>query len=414
MRPHTLALLLLLTTTLAAQSEFYLKDGDTVVFYGDSITEQRLYTVFTEAFVLTRLPRLRVRFVHSGWGGDRVTGGGGGPIDVRLQRDVLAFQPTVMTVMLGMNDARYAPFDPATYQTFTSGYDNIVKTVKKALPNIRITAIQPSPYDDVTRPPRFEGGYNTVLVRYGDYVRDLAQREKLNLADLNTSVVAALRTADQTDHDQALQIIPDRIHPAPGGHMLMAEALLKSWNAPAVVAAVEIDAGAGAVTRSENTTVTELTTKDGLSWTETDQALPMPIDWKDSVTRLAVRSSDFVKSLDDEPLRVTGLTPGSYTLTIDGESTGTFTAAQLAAGINLAELTTPMTAQAGEVLLLTYYHNHLRYSSRRFVSFPLMKYGFEATRQTLDALEMLERDVVAAQRAAAQPKPHRFELRPVR
>jgi lysophospholipase L1-like esterase len=413
MRLRTLALLLL-TTTLAAQSDFYLKDGDTVVFYGDSITEQRLYTVFTEAFVLTRFPRLRIRFVHSGWGGDRVTGGGGGPIDVRLQRDVLAFQPTVITVMLGMNDARYAPFDQATYQTFTSGYDNIVKTVKKALPNIRITAIQPSPYDDVTRPPKFEGGYNAVLVRYGEYVRELAQREKLNLADLNTSVVAALRTADQTDHEQALQIIPDRIHPAPGGHMLMAEALLKSWKAPAVVSAVEIDAAAGAVTRSENTTVTELATKDGLSWMETDRALPMPIDWKDSVTRLAVRSSDFVKTLDDEPLRITGLSSGSYTLTVDGESAGTFTAAQLAAGINLAELTTPMTAQAGEVLLLTYYHNHLRYSSRRFVSFPLTKYEFETTRQALDALEMLERDVVAAQRAAAQPKPHRFELRPVR
>jgi lysophospholipase L1-like esterase len=414
MRLRTFALLLLLATTLAAQSDFYLKDGDTVVFYGDSITDQRLYTVFTEAFVLTRFPRLHVRFVHSGWGGDRVTGGGGGTIDVRLQRDVLPFQPTVMTVMLGMNDGRYEPFDQATYQTFVSGYENIVKTTKKALPNIRITAIQPSPYDDVTRPPKFEGGYNAVLVRYGDYLRELSQREKLNLADLNTGVVAALRTADQKDHELALQIIPDRIHPAPSGHILMAEALLKSWNAPALVAAVEIDAAAGAVTRSENTTVAELTTKDGLSWIETDRALPMPIDWKDARMNLAIRSSDFMSAIDDEPLRVKGLPAGSYTLRIDGESTGTFPAEQLAAGINLAELPTPMTAQAGEVLLLTHYHNHIRFTGWRFVSFPLTKYGFETTRPALDALEMLERDVVAAQHAAAQPKPHRFELLPVR
>ena len=48
---------------------FYLRNNDTVVFYGDSITEQRLYTLFAEAFVVTRYPELNVKFVHSGWGG---------------------------------------------------------------------------------------------------------------------------------------------------------------------------------------------------------------------------------------------------------------------------------------------------------------------------------------------------------
>src|SRR6266478_2015368 len=213
--------LLLLTATAWAQADFYLKDRDRVVFYGDSITDQRLYTTFTESYVLTRFPRLIVSFVHSGWGGDRVTGGGGGPIDVRLERDVIAYKPTVMTIMLGMNDGSYRAFNPDIFERYSSGFESIVRNVKQALPNIRITAIQPSPYDDVTRPPRFEGGYNAVLVRYGEYLRDLAQREKLTLADLNTGVVAALRTADQKDHELAQQIIPDRIHPAPGGHMLM-------------------------------------------------------------------------------------------------------------------------------------------------------------------------------------------------
>ena len=73
---------------LAAQDGFYLHDGDRVVFYGDSITDQRLYTTFTESFVVTRFPTLNIAFTHSGWGGDRVTGGGGGTIDLRLARDV--------------------------------------------------------------------------------------------------------------------------------------------------------------------------------------------------------------------------------------------------------------------------------------------------------------------------------------
>src|SRR5579863_4845948 len=94
-----------------AQDHFYLKDGDRVVFYGDSITAQRLYTTFTETYVVTRFPRLNVSFVHSGWGGDRVTGGGGGDIELRLKRDVFAYKPSVVTIMLGMNDGGYRLFD---------------------------------------------------------------------------------------------------------------------------------------------------------------------------------------------------------------------------------------------------------------------------------------------------------------
>src|ERR1700736_1890728 len=198
--------------TTNASKGFYLKDGDTVVFYGDSITDQRLYTTFTEAYVLTRFPRLTVRFVHSGWPGDRVDGGAGGPIDTRLTRDVLAYQPTVVTLMLGMNDAGYRVFDPALFKSYRVGYEHIVKALKTAAPKISITAIQPSPYDDVTRAPLFKDGYNNVLVSYGKFLRELSTREGLLCADLNTSVVAALRHANQAEPALAEKIIPDRVH----------------------------------------------------------------------------------------------------------------------------------------------------------------------------------------------------------
>src|SRR5437867_4527697 len=291
--------LLLFAAAAWAQGDFYLKDGDRVVFYGDSITDQRLYTTFTESFVLTRFPRLNVSFVHSGWGGDRVTGGGGGPVDVRLQRDVIAYKPTVLTVMLGMNDGSYRAFNPDIFQRYSSGFESIVQTVKQALPGIRITVIQPSPYDDVTRPPTFAGGYNSVLVRYGHFLSELAARENLTLADLNTPVVAALEKAKSLDPALAQKLLPDRVHPGPGGHLLMAEALLKAWHAPATVSAVEIDAASKRVVQAENTSVTGLDDNaNGVVWTETDNALPMPVNLNDAVVALAVRSSDFVEALD--------------------------------------------------------------------------------------------------------------------
>ena len=154
------------------------------MFFGDSITDQRLYTTFTETFVLTRFPDRKIAFTHSGWGGDRVTGGAGGGIAQRLDRDVFPYQPTVVTIMLGMNDGRVRAFDQQIFDIYSNGYRNIIKQLKTNLPNARITAIQPSPYDDVTQEPRFPGGYNAVLLRYSDFLATLAQAEKLTLADL--------------------------------------------------------------------------------------------------------------------------------------------------------------------------------------------------------------------------------------
>ncbi|MGC9217561.1 hypothetical protein, partial [Acidithiobacillus sp.] len=51
---------------MAAKRKFFLKSGDRVCFYGDSITEQRFYPTDVETYVLTRFPKLRVRFIDSG------------------------------------------------------------------------------------------------------------------------------------------------------------------------------------------------------------------------------------------------------------------------------------------------------------------------------------------------------------
>ena len=395
-----------------AQNGFALHEGDRVVFYGDSITDQRLYTTFTETYVVTRFPRLNVSFVHSGWGGDRVTGGGGGPVDVRLWRDVLPYSPTVVTIMLGMNDGRYKAFDAQVFEEFKTGYQHIVDTVKRQFPGVRITLIEPSPYDDVTRPPQFEGGYNQVLVRYGDFLKELAADRKLDVADLNTPVVAALRKANAADTATAARIIPDRIHPVAGGHLLMAEALLKSWNAPAVVTSVELDASKREPIRESNTHITEFHPGKSISWMQTDEALPMPVDARDAIAGLAVKSSDFVEALNQEILKVRGLSSGRYTLKIDGEAAGSFTSEEFAAGINLATVQTPMARQAAEVHALTLRHNNIHFARWRQVQVPLEKDAAPHLLKALDALDDLESDVLKEQRAAAQPKPHRYEVAP--
>jgi lysophospholipase L1-like esterase len=398
---------------------FYLKDGDRVVFYGDSITDSRMYTSFVETFVATRFPQMKIDYVHSGWGGDRVGGGGGGPIDVRLKRDVLAYNPTVVTIMLGMNDGSYRAFDQGIFDTYSKGFEHIIEVLKQASPQTRITMIQPSPYDDVTRDPSFEGGYNAVLVRYGDFVKELATRNKLDVADLNAPVVPALQKANAIDAATAKTVIPDRVHPGQGGHLVMAAALLKAWNAPSVVSSVEINAANPkvATVQTANTTVTDVQNNGVLSWTQLDKSLPMPLNQKDKTIALMLQASDVIQALNQQPLIVKGLTAAKYSLKIDGAEVGQFTKEELAAGVNLATLPTPMLAQAFAVQDLTAQHTNLHNQRWRAIQVPYASSKSEAVRKAASdlvaALDVEEAELVAQQRAKAQPVAHKFELAPL-
>lgn len=413
------AALSLLTIPAHAQDNFALKSGDRVVFYGDSITDQRMYTLLAEEYIVTRFPNRDIRFVHSGWGGDRVSGGGGGNIDVRLDRDVTPYKPTVVTIMLGMNDASYRAFDDGIFQTYSNGYKSMVAKIKKDNPGVRMTLIQPSPFDDVTRPPTFEGGYNAVLLRYSQFIKGLANEQRESTADLNTPVVAMLTKANATDNAIAQKIIPDRVHPGWGGHLIMAACLLKAWNAPALVSSVTVDAKAAKAT-TENATVKGIQPgADGsLTWITTEGSLPFPIlppDPRNADSyKLALDSSDFIETLDKEMLTVTNLSSPNYTLKIDGQEIGTFTKEQLAAGINLATLPTPMLKQAQVVATLTRFRsqNH----NMRWREFQVPMSADPANEPfivpALKDMDAATEDLRKAQREAAKPRPHTFTLTP--
>jgi len=411
-RPITTVLLVLLACCgpALAQDGFYLKDGDRVVFYGDSITDQRLYTTFAETYVITRFPKLDVTFVHSGWGGDRVSGGGGGPVDLRLKRDVLAYKPTVVTIMLGMNDGRYRAFDRRIFDAYARGYTEIVQKLRGGIPGLRVTAIRPSPYDEVTREPMKNGPYNPVLLKFGDFLAELAQKEKLDLADLNSELVAVLAKANAENSTLAQRIVPDRVHPGSSGHLIMAGSLLKAWRAPAVVAEVEIDAPAKRVGRTANARLEQFRAGDELSWTQTDSALPMPVDVEDQSTALAVKNSDFLATLNRQMLRIAGLAEGYWALRIDGRQVAAFPARQWAEGVNLATLPTPMAQQAADVHTLTLKHNNIHFARWRSLQVPLQNDAFARAQPSLDALDALEAEIIAKQRALARPLPHQYQI----
>jgi hypothetical protein len=312
--------------------------------------------------------------------------------------------------MLGMNDGEYQPYDRALFQKYADGYLHIVDRIKSKFPEVRLTVMGPSAYDDVTRPAKFDGGYNAVLVRYGEYVREMARSKSLSEADMNRPVVALLRAANGLSPERAQELIPDRVHPSPGVHLVMAESLLRAWNAPSIVSGVEIDASEGIVLREDNTSVDSVQYAEGLTWSQLDQALPMPTEPDDGTIALALRCSDFTSRLNRQTLKVVGLASGEYRLGIDEKAVGTFSAARLARGINLARLQTPMSEQARSVLELTYKHNYIHYARWAMIETSLEKYKLPGTRATTEMMDSLELDTVTLQRSAATPKAHRYRL----
>ena len=395
---------------VSTATPFLLRDGDTVVFYGDSITEQKLYTSDIENFVLTRFPGLRVRFVNSGVGGDKVSGGWAGPIDLRLARDVFAYHPTVITIMLGMNDGYYRPYDPAIAETYEDGYRHIVEQIQTTLPQARITLLKPSPHDDITRAADFEPSYNTTMLHFADFAGNLAEQKHTLLADLNLPVTNALTAAQAADAAMSTTLIRDRVHPGSGIQWLMAEAVLKQWNAAATVTSVRIEASHAKIVETSNTEIAQLQrTKTGLTWSQSDHALPLPFApaATDPFLALVLQVSDLSQSLDQEILRVDGLADSTYELLIDDRSVGSWTGAQLAAGVNLAAVDTPMLAQSRLVAMDTNEKNEIE-GMRFELAYDTHDAKVDATIKKLDSALQLAID---RQRKDAQPVAHLYALR---
>lgn len=388
------------------QAAFALKSGDRVVFYGDSITAQRLYTRFVEDFVVSRYPQMHIDFYNAGVGGDTVEGGYAGNMQTRVARDIAPWHPTMITIMLGMNDGRYTSFFPANFAAYKSGYQKLVDGLKAKAPDAHFTFIEPSPYDEIAHPPAV-AGYNSVMTRYGDFDAQLARQMGAPVANFNRDVDGALRAGIRIDPRMAGALLPDRIHPAAAGHWIMAGSLVKAWHISPVVSSVVLDAAGNNVVDQQNTTVSALAgTADTLHWTQLDQALPLPLELNDSMTQFVLEVSD-LGSLDQQLLHVTGLSAASYILTIDDQKIGIFSREELAGGVNLALFQTPMEEQAKSIDWRS--DDRSKLSGTRF---DLITEGDKLTGEAdaLRTLDALDAHMMSEEYRNAQPKPHTFTL----
>jgi len=411
-----LAAAMALAACAACAQSFALRDGQTVVFYGDSITAQRFYTREAEEFVLTRYPALHIRFVNAGVPGDTAAGGYTGAMPERVARDVAPWRPDMITVLLGMNDGGWGYGRTAQIEAdFQSRYKALLSALHQAAPAAALTIISPTPYDEITHGTEFPG-YSRTIDRFAGDLRRIATEMQtaddppVLFADFHSPMVRALEQAHARSPQLASLLIPDRIHPAEASHWIMAVALMSAWRADPEVSSIALDASEGNILGTDRAAVTDFSkSADGLAWTELEAALPLPLDLNNAMMRLVLGISG-VADYDREMLRVASLAPGRYALAIDGRQAGTFSSLELARGVNLALRRTPMLSQALRIASAEQQRAEL--DQAQFILSADIKQPPDSgiaeavLRAAQDELERQLREGLA-------PKPHRFTLRRV-
>ena len=308
-----------------------LKAGDRLVFLGDSITEQRIYTRYVMDYFALRYPGVAISFRNAGWGGDYAAGG-----LARLSRDVLSVKPTAVSICYGMNDGGYRAFDQGYYDRSMAAMSGLVSELKKA--GVMVVLLTPGCVD-TDRNPALKGDkwtYNETLDKFGKGIKELAAKEHLPFFDLH-SLMLDVQTKAKTDSPH-YTMIPDAVHPQPPGHAVMAYGLLKALGCDAPASSLVIDAAKPAATPDRCRVMDLKVTNSVVSFTRTDEALPTYFDPEVSaVTNYFPLHED----LNQYRFQVTGLKAGNWKLTVEGLEVGTFTNTVLAAGVNLGPLPGP-------------------------------------------------------------------------
>lgn len=395
--------LLFLSASFAIAQEITpFKNGDRVVFLGNSITDGGHYHSYIWLYYMTRFPEMRLTVMNAGIGGDQA-------IDMvrRLDGDVFSKKPTVLITTFGMNDSGYLEYNGDQPEKFA---DEKVKASYEAykqmearyknLVNTKIVLMGSSPYDETAK---IEGNTpfrnkNKAMLRIVDFQRESSKANGWQFFDLNQPMTALNSQFQQKDPTFTL-CGKDRIHPDNDGHMVMAYLILKAQGfAGKEVAEISIDASNTSIISSSNCEITDIKkTSIGISFNYLAKALPYPMDtiargWEQKKSQAeAVKTVPFIEEMNKEMLTVKGL-KGNYCLQIDGENIGTWSSADFAKGINLATLNTPQYKQALKVMFL----NEERWEiEKRFREYAWVQFNFFLPKgitdpNTEDAVKILD------------------------
>ena len=358
MKHFRLVLVLLVLLAARWSSAEVFQEGDKVCFLGDSITHGGRFHYMIYDYYVTRFPDRMIDFFSAGVSGDTAGGSMG-----RLEEDVFVKKPNVIAIMFGMNDVGRGNYVAHPTEQQRKGQENAFQNHQKSMARLlqtldeklkpKFILITPSPFNDTGENDRNNNqpGCNAALGRCAANVKAIAGQYKAEVVDFHAPMTA-LDLAQQKKDIRWTIVGPDRVHPGAPGHLMMAWLFLKEQKAPSLVSSVALSATDAKVLSAANAVVSEIKKQgDNLEFTVLEKAIPFPID---PAAEPVLTLLPIVEELNQETLKVVGLTGSRYELAIDSAAVGTYSAAELSKGINLAmNAKTPQYQQGQKVRTLS-------------------------------------------------------------
>jgi acyl-CoA thioesterase-1 len=201
-----------------------MKSDERILFTGDSITDcgrvredsEHLgfgYAAFIAARLQARLASPKLKIFNRGISGNRVR-----DLWARREADLMALQPTVVSILIGINDVwrRYDSGDATEVEAFKADYNRLLFTVRQSL-TTRIILLEPF----LLHVPDDRYKWREDLNPKIDAIRELAVEYGTELIPLDGFF------AQKATQAPAAYWAGDGVHPSAAGHAAIADAWLE-------------------------------------------------------------------------------------------------------------------------------------------------------------------------------------------
>ena len=209
-------------------SDFWIQDGDRMLFIGDSITDcgrrERAYplgdgyvSMFAE-LVTASYPERDVEWINMGIGGNRTT-----HLKERWQHDVLGRRPDRLSIKIGINDVNsFLRRDPdgVPPDQFRRNFDEILTITRQNLGGIPILLMTPF-YISTNWDDEVEGAVLSMIPEYIDVVEEMSVKYNALLLNLHKVFQVQLK------HRLPSTFCDEPVHPNHTGHMVIASTLME-------------------------------------------------------------------------------------------------------------------------------------------------------------------------------------------
>jgi lysophospholipase L1-like esterase len=218
----------MLLCSCASLNNRSLKEKDTIIFLGDSITQEGVrsdgYVTLTSQAIAKAYPDLNIRVIGAGISGHKVPN-----CQKRLDRDVLRKKPTIVLINIGINDVwwwngRWGK--GTTKEDFESGLYDMIKRIKAV--EARVILCTPTVIGEKTDGTN---EFDKMLEEYSDISRKVAKKTGSQLLDLRKAFMAYLKEHN-TDNVAKGILTRDTVHLSKIGNIFLSGLVLDALNVP--------------------------------------------------------------------------------------------------------------------------------------------------------------------------------------